>query len=191
MDAQTPPVRLKVETIAELDRMVERRVPRHQQLIEVLATQLGQPRILYLLLALVAGWIGLNVLWPRLAWDAPPFFWLQGFLALLSVTTTTVVLITQTRWLRRVERRSQLDLHINLLAEEKVAKLVALLEELRRDLPSVRDRPDPEAAAMSRGTDASEVLDELERSLDQEDPLPGRAATPAANPRPARPAKAP
>jgi uncharacterized membrane protein len=41
------------------------------------------------------------------------------------------VLITQNRWLRRVERRSQLELHINLLAEEKNGKLVALLEELR------------------------------------------------------------
>ena len=191
MDAQTTPVRLKFEAIAELDRMVERRVPRHQRLIEVLATQLGQPRILYLLLVLVAGWIGLNVLRPGRAWDAPPFFWLQGLLALLSVTTTTVVLITQTRWLRRVERRSQLDLHINLLAEEKVAKLVALLEELRRDLPSVRDRPDPEAAAMSRGTDASELLDELERSLDHEDARPGQVATPAANRGAETPAKAP
>jgi uncharacterized membrane protein len=60
-------------------------------------------------------------------------------------------------------------LHINLLAEEKIGKLVSLLEKLRRDIPSVRDRPDAEAEAMSHGTDVREVLEELERSSDREE----------------------
>lgn len=168
------PVRQKVEAIADLHRATEQRVTRHQRFIEVLTAQLGQPRALYALLVVVGTWTLVNALLPRLRWDSPPFFWLQGLLALLSLTTTTVVLITQNRWLRRAERRSQLDLHINLLAEEKIAKLVSLLEELRRDLPAVRDRHDPEAAAMSRGTDAREVLDELERSLDGEEKGAGK-----------------
>jgi len=156
----------------------------------VFTAQLGRPRTLYALLVLVATWVGVNTLLPRLRWDSPPFFWLQGLLALLALTTTTVVLITQNRWLRRAERSSQLDLHINLLAEEKIAKLVALLEELRRDLPSVRDRHDPEAAAMSRGTDAGEVLDELDRSLDREEDRAGKGKALTEDPKPASPAKA-
>jgi uncharacterized membrane protein len=163
-----PPVRQKVEAIAELRRDAERQVTRHQRVVEVFMEQLGRPRTLYGLLALVVAWVGINVGLPGLRWDAPPFFWLQGLLTVLSVTTTSVVLITQRRHLLRTAQHSQLDLHINLLAEEKVAKLVALLEELRRDLPSVPDRPDPEAAAMSRGTDARELADELQRSLDRE-----------------------
>ncbi len=190
MDSLVPPVRQKVEAIAELHRASERQVTRHQRFIEVFTAQLGRPRTLYALLVLVAIWVGVNTLLPRLRWDPPPFYWLQGLLAFLSLTTTTVVLITQNRWLRRAERSSQLDLHINLLAEEKIAKLVALLEELRRDLPSVRDRPDPEAAAMSRGTDAGEVLDELERSLDQEEDRAGKGKVLPEDPKPARPAKA-
>jgi uncharacterized membrane protein len=169
MPSLVPPVRQKVEAVANLHRASERHVTPHQRFIEVFTTQLGQPRTLYALLLMVATWVSVNALLPRLRWDPPPFFWLQGVLALLSLTTTTVVLITQNRWLRRAERRSQLDLHINLLAEEKIAKLVALLEELRRDLPSVRNRHDPEAAAMSQGTDVREVLRELERSLDKEE----------------------
>jgi uncharacterized membrane protein len=190
MEPPAPAVRQKVEAIAELARAAERQVTRHQRFIEVFTAQLGQPRTLYALLALVATWVGVNALLPRLRWDPPPFFWLQGLLALLSLTTTTVVLITQNRWLRRSERSSQLDLHINLLAEEKIAKLVALLEELRRDLPSVRDRPDPEAAAMSRGTDAGEVLEELDRSIDLEEDRAGKGKVPGEDPKPARPAKA-
>jgi uncharacterized membrane protein len=169
-----PQVRQDVEAIADLDRASERRVKRHQRLIEAITFHLGRPRTLYSLLVLVAAWVGVNTLLPGLRWDRPPFFWLQGLLALLSLTTTTVVLITQNRWVRRVERRSRVELPIILLAEEKIGKLVALLEEVRRALPSVRDRPDSQAEAMSRGTDVREVMDEVERSFDQEDRRAGR-----------------
>jgi uncharacterized membrane protein len=178
MTSPVPPVRQKVEAIADLDRVSEQQVARHQRVIEVITSHLGRPRTLYGLVALVTTWVGVNTLLPALRWDKPPFFWLQGLLALLSLTTTTVVLITQNRWLRRVERRSQLELHINLLAEEKIGKLVALLEELRRDMPSVRDRPDSEAAAMSHGTDVREVLEEIERSSDLKEGRPGRPPAP-------------
>jgi len=97
----------------------------------------------------------------------------------VSLVITTMILITQRRWLRRTERRSQLDLHMNLLAEEKVAKLIALLEELRRDLPNVKDRYDPQAAAMARGTDAREVMHELEKTLPDEDEPSPEASRPA------------
>lgn len=163
MEASGPPVRKNVETIADLDRASERQVTPHQRLIEVITFHLGRPRTLYSLLVLVAAWLGVNSLLPGLRWDEPPFFWLQGMLGLLSLTTTTVVLITQNRSLRRAERRSQVDLHVNLLAEEKIGKLVALLEELRRDLPSVRDRADAQAEAMSKGTDVREVVGEVEK----------------------------
>jgi uncharacterized membrane protein len=186
MKPTVPPIRKKVEAIADLHREAERLVMGHQRFIEWVTAQLGQPRSVYALLVLIAAWVGVNTFSPRLRWDPPPFFWLQGLIGLLALTTTIVVLITQIRWLRRTDTHSKLDLHINLAAEEKVAKLVALLEELRRDLPSVRNRHDPVAAAMSQGTDAGEVLDELERSLEKEE---DRASTDpdAPTPSPRRP----
>jgi uncharacterized membrane protein len=163
------PVRQKVDAIADIHHAGEQQVSRHQRLVEAITHRVGQPRTLYVLLSLVATWVALNTLTP-LRWDPPPFLWLEGVVSLLGLLTTTIVLITQNRWLRRADRRSQLDLHINLLVEEKVAKLVALIEELRRDLPSLRDRDDPEAAAMARGTDARKVLEQLEERLDGEEP---------------------
>ena len=168
MDAIENPVRQKVDAIADMHHAGERRVTRHQRVVETVAHQVGQPRTLYVLLLFVAAWVSANTL-TSLRWDRPPFFWLQGIVALLALLTTTVVLITQDRFLRRADRRSQLDLHINLLAEEKVAKLVALIEELRRDLPSVQNRDDPEATAMAQGTDARKVLEQLEERLDRKD----------------------
>lgn len=162
------PVRQKLDAIADIHHSGEQRVTRHQRIVEAITHHVGQPRTLYLLLLFVASWVCLNTLTP-LRWDPPPFFWLEGIVTLLGLLTTTVVLITQNRWLRRADRRSQLDLHINLLAEEKIAKLVALIEELRRDLPSVQNRDDPEAAAMARGTDARRVLEQIEERLEGEE----------------------
>ena len=175
MDPAANPVRKKVEAIADIHRAGEQRVARPQRFVETITRQLGQPRTLYVLLLLVAAWVCANTL-TSLRWDPPPFFWLQGLVTLLGLLTTTVVLIAQNRWLHRADTRSQLDLHINLLAEEKVAKLVALVEELRRDLPSVQDRDDPEAAAMAQGTDVRDVVEQLEERLGREG---GRGAGPA------------
>ena len=74
-----------------------------------------------------------------------PFSGLQGVLTLIALLTATVVLIGQRRQTRLSEQRAHLDLQINLITEQKVTKLIHLIEELRQDLPMVRDRHDPHA----------------------------------------------
>jgi uncharacterized membrane protein len=80
--------------------------------------------------------------------------------------TATLILITQNRQTQEAEQRSQLDLQVNLVAEQKIAKVIELLEELRRDLPTVRDRVDSKANAMARSVDAGAVLAALEQTLE-------------------------
>jgi len=58
---------------------------------------------------------------------------------------------------------------LNLLTEQKVTKLIHLLEELRRDLPMVADRHDSEAFALQRHTDPAQVLSALETVVDGAD----------------------
>jgi uncharacterized membrane protein len=43
------------------------------------------------------------------------------------------------------KRQAHLELQINLLTEQKTSKLIKLIEELRRDLPMIEDRFDPES----------------------------------------------
>jgi uncharacterized membrane protein len=126
---------------------------------------IGRPLYLAGLLSLVLVWIGANLLARHLGWvpfDQPPFPALQGVLTFAALLTTTVVLIAQNRLTRIETQRSQLDLQVNLLTEQKVTKLIHLLEELRRDLPMVKDRHDPEAAALQQRTDTAQVLVALE-----------------------------
>jgi uncharacterized membrane protein len=75
---------------------------------------------------------------------------------------------------------------VSLLAEQKTAKLIALIEELRRDLPNVKDQHDPQAAAMEQATDPHAILGALEETLQE----PGQEATGPENrdiPEPAEP----
>ena len=133
--------------------------------IERLARLLGRPIFIITALTLFLLWIALNLnlaFFTHRSWDAPPFFWLQGLIGVLSLVITATVLISQARQARFSEQRQQLQLQIVLLTEQRSAKIIALLEELRRDLPSVRDRQDAEADALQRSSDPQTILRAIE-----------------------------
>ncbi len=160
----------QVDTIAALHARGESEVSIHQRTIEKVTAFLGRPLFLNLTIALIAVWIGLNSSAGRLhisPFDPKPFPLLAWLVSTGGLLLTIVVLITQNRQARQAERRAQLDLQVNLLSEQKIAKVIALMEELRRDIPSVKNRHDPEAEAMSEAADAHAVLDALEEKLDE------------------------
>lgn len=64
-------------------------------------------------------------------------------------------------------QHSHLDLQVDLLADEKNSKIIRMLEELRRDLPNVHNRADPEAEELSKPTDTEAVLSIIEESAEQ------------------------
>jgi len=166
-----------VESVASIRARAEQRLDRHQRMMEVLTAALGRPRTVYVTLSFVVGWVAFNLVMPKLfGWqriDPPPFFWLQGMVALSALLMTTLVLITANRQTRDAEERSHLDLQVNLLAEHKVAKLIALVEELRRDLPMVRDRIDREADAMQEAVDPNAMIEALAGASEAEPPSRG------------------
>jgi uncharacterized membrane protein len=71
------------------------------------------------------------------------------------------VLVAQNRQYKLEQQRAHLDLQVNLLTEQKVTKVIHLLEELRRDMPNVEDRHDPQAAVLQQGADAAQVISAL------------------------------
>ena len=158
-----------LETIIALHAKGEQSVGEHQRFVERVVSRIGRPRTLYALIAFVVLWGLVNEALPRLfgrrPFDEPPFFWLQGLLALYASLVTTMVLTTQNRSQKAAQHRSYLELQVNLMAEEKTTKLIALMEELRRDLPNMRNRIDTEAELMSHTVDPHAVLTALEENI--------------------------
>ncbi len=159
-----------IETIADLYAHAQRGLSPHQKIIERVTAFLGRPLFLYVILLFVALWIGINLAQADAglhSFDPPPFYWLQGIIALSALLMTNVVLITQNRQKKLTEQRRHLDLQINLLAEQKITKLIAMVEELRRDLPATRNARDPEIEAMMESVNPHEVLATLDQALEE------------------------
>ncbi|MBV8369465.1 MAG: DUF1003 domain-containing protein [Candidatus Eremiobacteraeota bacterium] len=155
-----------IQSIAELERKALENASLQQRAVERFTLAVGRPRTVWIVLALIAAWIAFNTLLVprgRAPVDPPPFFWLDGVLALAALLMTILILTTENRMAEVDEQRARLNLQISLLAERKVAKVVQLLEELRYDLPSVPNREDREAQEMTIAADPHEVAQELEK----------------------------
>lgn len=155
-----------IESIAELERKALAGASLQQRAIERFILAVGRPRTVWIILAVVAAWVALNL---RLAaagrpqLDPAPYFWLDGALALAALLMTILILTSENRMSEIEEQRSRLHLQISMLAERKAAKIIQLLEELRYDLPSVANREDREAAEMIHPTDPHALAEQLEK----------------------------
>lgn len=137
---------------------------RLQRLIERATRRAGRPAFVALLTIFVVGWIAFNLAVKALGrtpFDQPPFFWLQGAVALTALYMTVFILTTQRREDELAALRDQLTLELSILSEQKSAKIIALLEELRRDDPNISDRLDEHADALASPADPNAVLDAL------------------------------
>ena len=172
-----------IEAVLEFYTREDQKISRSQRIVERISLFAGQPIFLGLILLFVASWMLANVILHQLGmheFDPAPFSWLQGVVGLGALLTATVVLTKQNRAARLAEQRAHLDLKVTLLTEQKTAKLIDLLEELRRDMPNVKDRHDPEAAALRQSMNPDQVLAALDERSEPEERLKQAAEADAA-----------
>jgi uncharacterized membrane protein len=177
-EAVPDPVARNIADILELESRELARTTPAQLWLEKLSRALAHPAFPVGLLMFIGAWIAVNLPTARVAiphFDPPPFPWLTGLLTLTALLTTTIVLIGQGRQTILAEQRAHLDLQINLLTEQKVTKLIHLLEELRADLPGVRTRHDPHVSQLKKPTDPAQLASALRERDPMSEPPPGSA----------------
>jgi uncharacterized membrane protein len=163
-----------IETVLEFYAREEQKISRSQRILERISGFMGQPIFPGIILLFVAFWMLANFLlrlFGNAAFDPAPFFWLQGIISLSALLTATIVLAKQNRLAKLAEQREHLDLKVTLLTEQKAAKLIDLLEELRRDLPNVRDRHDSAAATLRQAMSPDLVLAALDERSELDEKL--------------------
>jgi uncharacterized membrane protein len=153
-----------IESMVEVQRKERNSTGPSQLLVEKFSLFIARPAYLLGLVLFVIGWIAANLLrpWGVAPIDPAPFEILDGLLTFSAVVTTTIVLIAQNRQAKLEQQHRHLDLQVGLLTEQKVTKLIHLVEELRRDLPMVKDREDRQAAALQESADAAAVISAIE-----------------------------
>jgi uncharacterized membrane protein len=150
-----------VRSITQLHSEHHGKTTAPQRLINRISAVIARPHFVAFLTMGVSVWIGANLAafaLGRYAVDPPLFPWLQGVVNLLSLFIVTLVLVAQKHEDELNARREILTLELAMLSERKIAKVIELLEELRRDSPHVLDRVDQQADQMAQPADAQSVL---------------------------------
>lgn len=138
-----------------------------QRTVERLTALFGRPWAICTLFVAVGAWVILNSLQAAFGLqptDPPPFVWLELAVSVLALFLVVLVLSTQRREDQLAQLREHLTLQLALLNEQKTAKVIELLEELRRDSPHLDDREDHEAGAMAQRADPHAVLSAIKQS---------------------------
>lgn len=159
-----------IDTITAFYQRHEEHMSLPQTLIEKMSVILGSPGYVAASVVFMVGWIVANLVALELGFeevDEPPFFWLQGIIAVNAFIISTTVLIRQNRMQKLAQHHARLDLQVNLLTEEKTSKIIAMLEALRRDIPGMPAMVDQEATEMARPADAEKVLAVIESEQEE------------------------
>ena len=154
------------ENLALLTKFDDRAQPLSlaQRLIERISAICGSPAYFMCSVAFVLVWTSVNA-WGASHGDPPPFSWLQGIVSSNALLLTVAVLIRQNRMAQMAEHRSHLDLQINLLTEQKVTKMLELVDQMHRGVKDLHGEP-PEHARepmeeMTKPTDPHAILDAI------------------------------
>ena len=157
----SPSAKDNLELLTRFEAGEDAQVSGMQLLIERVSGFFGSPAYFAFALVFIVVWILANGWAANAALhpiDEPPFFWLQGLVSSNALLLTIAVLIRQNRMAHAAEHRSHLDLQINLLSEQKVTKILQIVDELQRDLTALRERPDSEVAEMTKPADAHALM---------------------------------
>jgi len=169
---EADPIDENIRTIADLSKHAEHNISPQQRVIEKVTDFLGRPIFLFIILLVVTLWIAINILLTTLGlpnFDPPPFMWLVGVLSLGAVLQATMILITQNRQDATTERNRQLDLQISLLLDEKMSKLITMVDQLRQVHPELENGTDPEVEALKKTVDPHESVKALNQSLGEKE----------------------
>jgi uncharacterized membrane protein len=151
-----------VESVASFHREHYRRAGRLQRTIDGITERLGRPVAVIVLVLILGVWAGLASWRGDGRVDQPSFAWLELAATVAALVVSLFILVTQRREDQLADRRAQLTLELALLADKKSAKIIALLEELRRDQPDIADRVDRESDEMAKPTDPDAVAASIE-----------------------------
>ena len=113
-------------------------------------------------------WFAAWVVWnaTRFAFDPFPYSLLNLVVALEAVFLTSVVLMTQNRMTRLADRRAQLDLQVNLLAEQELTAMLHMLNGLCTHAGVQVAIRDERVKQLLTETDIREIAVALDKGLD-------------------------
>ena len=159
--------RENVQAMRRLEELAVTKRTLADRVAEFVARFCGSITFVWIHALLFAAWIGWNAL-PGLAhFDPYPFTFLTLCVSLEAIFLSSFILISQNYEMRITERRSRLDLQINLLAEQENTKMLQLLDRMARKM-GLYEEDDPEIQVLEQATRPETLARQIEDAIREE-----------------------
>jgi uncharacterized membrane protein len=155
-----------VETILQLDESAKANRTKSDCIADTISNFCGSMAFVWAHLIVFSGWIIINIVPGVGHFDPFPFTFLTLVVSLEAIFLSTFILISQNHETRLSERRNQLDLQINLLAEQENTKMLTLLERIAKKV-GARTDDDPHLQVLEQATQPDKLVDQIEETSKQ------------------------
>jgi uncharacterized membrane protein len=118
-----------IDLISRIEQAAARQRTVGERIADSFATMVGSWTFIIVQSVLLVVWMIINIKNPD-AWDPYPFILLNLALSFQAAFATPIIMMSQNRQGRLADRRNQLDLQVNLLAEQESTEILRLLRVL-------------------------------------------------------------
>jgi uncharacterized membrane protein len=150
-----------VETITSLEEAAKEQRTTTDRLAEKIAKFCGSMTFVWVHVIWFGGWILWNVIPGLRHVDPFPFTFLTLIVSLEAIFLSTFILISQNQDSRISERRSHLDLQLNLLSEQENTKMIVMLHAIAEKVGADLTQ-DPHLDALSEETEPQRLIEQIE-----------------------------
>ncbi|MEJ8838594.1 DUF1003 domain-containing protein [Ramlibacter sp. AN1133] len=163
--------RENVQAMRKLEQVAITKRNAADRIAEFVARFCGSITFVWIHAAVFAFWIAWNAM-PRVPhFDPYPFTFLTLVVSLEAIFLSSFILISQNYEMRVTERRSQLDLQINLLAEQENTKILQILDRMSRKM-GLTEEVDPEVEVLEQATRPETLARQIEDAFREQSGQP-------------------
>jgi uncharacterized membrane protein len=159
--------RLVRQTVTEIVRLEQRdrlAISRSERIADWITALSGSMPFVYFHVVWFAVWIALNQGFVGPApFDPFPFGLLTMLVSLEAIFLATFVLISQNRQALQSDRRTKIDLQLNVISEQEVTTILRVLDLISAHL-GVDLTADPDLHGMEQVTDLTRLMDEIDEA---------------------------
>jgi uncharacterized membrane protein len=149
-----------VDKVSQLEESARLCRTSADRLAEAIANFCGSMTFVWVHVVWFGGWIVLNLIPGVPHFDQFPFTFLTLVVSLEAIFLSTFILISQNLETRISERRSHLDLQLNMLSEQENTKMITILQAIAEKVGADVSH-DPHLAALSEDTVPERLVEQI------------------------------
>jgi uncharacterized membrane protein len=161
MKNETRLVERNIKALLERKRHAEDRKNWQDRIADHVTAFAGSMTFVIIHLILFGVWIIINLDWTPLKAFDPSFVVLAMFASVEAIFLSTFVLISQNRMALLADKRADLDLHVSLLTEHELTKVIKLVKAIAVKM-NIEEATNPELSELEKDVMPENVLDIIE-----------------------------